>query len=102
MELAIVRRSFGEFRYAKGVHRLRRGHGLGLLFDRCLVGYLCGINSESSSKALQLNLAELSVKGMGNLITDGTGGNLSFEQKSVTLGADKTLEVTLQPTGGAC
>jgi hypothetical protein len=62
--------------------------------------YLAGINSEPADKQLSLDLSELSIRGPGTLITDGEGGNLSFRQEPVQLGAGNKLDVTLKPNGG--
>lgn len=62
--------------------------------------YVAGINGEATEKKLTLRLEELGIQGSGKLITDGTGGNLSFRQTMVRLASDRTLEVTLQPRGG--
>jgi hypothetical protein len=62
--------------------------------------YVAGINGETTTKTLTLDLGELSVRGSGTLITDGEGGNLSFRQEKVHLAADGKLKVTLQPQGG--
>jgi alpha-glucosidase len=61
--------------------------------------YLAGINGETAEKKLTLDLSKLRVRS-GTLITDGTGGNLSFRQETIQLPKDKKLEVTLQPHGG--
>jgi alpha-glucosidase len=61
--------------------------------------YLAGINGETTEKKLTLDLSRLRVRS-GTLITDGTGGNLSFRQEKVQLPKDKKLEVTLPPHGG--
>jgi alpha-glucosidase len=61
--------------------------------------YVAGINSETSSKKLTLDLSGLGAT-TGNLITDGAGGNLSFEEKKINLAVDRLLEVNLQPSGG--
>ncbi|HEX7470867.1 MAG TPA: glycoside hydrolase family 97 catalytic domain-containing protein, partial [Verrucomicrobiae bacterium] len=62
--------------------------------------YVAGINAEAAEKKLTLDLSELRIRGNGTLITDGSGGNLSFHQETVKLGRDKKLEVTLPPHGG--
>jgi hypothetical protein len=62
--------------------------------------YVAGINGEATGKTLALDLGELSVRDSGTLITDGEGGNLSFQQEKVRLTSDGKLKVTLQPRGG--
>jgi hypothetical protein len=62
--------------------------------------YVAGINAEEGEKKLALNLAELSERGTGTLITDGGSGNLSFRQTPVQLSAGKKLEINLPPRGG--
>ena len=61
--------------------------------------YLAGINGETTESKLTLDLSKLRVRS-GTLITDGTGGNLSFRQETIHLPSDKKLEVTLPPHGG--
>ena len=61
--------------------------------------FLCGINGETTTRTLELNLSELRARA-GTLISDGDGGNLSFQKNAIHLGRDKTLKVTLQPHGG--
>lgn len=61
--------------------------------------FVCGINAEGNPKNLQMNLAELGAT-KGSLITDGRGGNLSFEHKPVTLAVDGKFEINLPPAGG--
>ncbi len=60
--------------------------------------YVAGINAEDTPKSLSLDLDGLGRS--GTLITDGDGGNLSFVEKHVSLGASEKLELTLQPHGG--
>jgi hypothetical protein len=62
--------------------------------------YVVGINGEATAKTLTLDLGELPVGGSGTLITDGEGGNLSFQQEKIHLAANGKLKVTLQPQGG--
>jgi alpha-glucosidase len=61
--------------------------------------YLAGINGETTERKLTLDLSKLRIRS-GTLITDGTGGNLSFRQETIRLSSDKKLEVTLPPHGG--
>lgn len=61
--------------------------------------FVSGVNGENQPRRFLLDLSELAA-GTGSLITDGAGGNLSFDQKTVNLPADKKLEVTLPPGGG--
>ena len=61
------------------------------------VWYVAGINAEKALRSLSLDLGSLAVR-HGTLITDGHGGNLSFEREAVS--ADKPLEITLAPRGG--
>ena len=61
------------------------------------VWYVAGINAEKAPRSLSLDLGSLAVR-HGTLITDGHGGNLSFEREAVS--ADKPLEITLAPRGG--
>ncbi len=61
--------------------------------------YVAGINAESAEKTLTLDLSALPAGTTGTLIADGGEGSL-FAQKSVTLGADQKLTVTLKPHGG--
>jgi hypothetical protein len=62
--------------------------------------YVAGINGERDAKSLQLSLRELPNVSAGTLITDGEGGNLSFVERRVQLGATKTLDLALKPRGG--
>jgi hypothetical protein len=63
--------------------------------------YLAGINAEATAKMLTLDLSDLPVRNAsGPLITDGDGGNLSFREETVSVGASKKLTVTLKPNGG--
>ncbi|MCP9494856.1 MAG: glycoside hydrolase family 97 protein [Pyrinomonadaceae bacterium MAG19_C2-C3] len=62
--------------------------------------YIAGINGEATEKKLTLALDKLPVRGFGRLITDGDGGNLSFRQEKLQMGADKKLEITVKPHGG--
>lgn len=62
--------------------------------------YVAGINGEGTPRELQLDLHELGLEGRGILITDGDGGNLSFSERSVSLGHDKQFTLTLAPQGG--
>jgi hypothetical protein len=62
--------------------------------------YLAGINGEMGEKKLELALGRIGVRGPGNLISDGDGGNLSFRRASVQPDAGGMLEVTVKPRGG--
>ena len=62
--------------------------------------YVSGINAQRTAADLQLDVADLPVRGTATLISDGSGGNLSFRRQTVRLGADKILRITLQPRGG--
>lgn len=77
----------------KFVALARRGH------DRW---YVAGINGESEAKVLELDLSELGLpeNASGILITDGDGGNMSFERETVFLKKHETLTVKLPAAGG--
>ncbi len=62
--------------------------------------YLAGINGEGAPKTLSLDLKPLGVRRAGTLITDGEAGNLSFRRETIRPGADRKLEITIQPRGG--
>ena len=62
--------------------------------------FVAGINGEKTEKRLTLDLQELRGAKSGTLITDGSEGNLSFQQNKIRVGSDKELKVTLQPHGG--
>jgi hypothetical protein len=62
--------------------------------------YVAGINGEATEKKLVLDLSELGARGSARLITDGGGGNLSFRQQTLSLGADRKLPLTIAPRGG--
>lgn len=62
--------------------------------------YVAGINGERDAKSLQLSLRDIPNVTAGTLITDGEGGNLSFVERRVQLGKDKTLDIALKPRGG--
>ncbi|HEX2585789.1 MAG TPA: glycoside hydrolase family 97 catalytic domain-containing protein [Steroidobacteraceae bacterium] len=62
--------------------------------------YISGINAEKAEKTLNLSLASLPIKGRGTLITDGSGGNLSFRKQDIDISATKMLEVSLKARGG--
>jgi hypothetical protein len=65
--------------------------------------YLAGINAEATAKKVSLDLSRLKLgrTARGTLITDGAAeGNLSFEQREVTLKRGEKLELTLKPNGG--
>ena len=63
--------------------------------------YVAGINAQSTSQAVTLDLTGLSEKGTGTLITDGeAGGNLSFREQAIALPANKQLQLTIAPRGG--
>ena len=61
--------------------------------------FVAGINSGSVEQKLRLDLSKLAVS-TGSLITDGNGGNLTFDQMPLKLSGDKMLEITLKPAGG--
>lgn len=46
--------------------------------------YITGINGEATPRELRLDLGELGLEGIGVLITDGDGGNLSFREKPIS------------------
>lgn len=58
--------------------------------------YIAGINAEREPRILKLTLP---IRG-GTLITDGTGGNLSFRQEAVRIDAGRAFDLTLVPRGG--
>lgn len=62
--------------------------------------YIAGINGDVTERKLNVNLNDLPIRGSGQLITDGEGGNLSFRQSMVQLSANRKFEVTLKPHGG--
>lgn len=62
--------------------------------------YVAGINGETAEKKLTLDLGKLPVRGSGQLIADGDGGNLSFRRETVRLAAGRKLEIALPPRGG--
>jgi alpha-glucosidase len=62
--------------------------------------YVAGINAQITTENLRLALNEPPVQGTATLITDGDGGNLSFRQQAVRLGADKMLDIALKPRCG--
>ena len=62
--------------------------------------YIAGINGDVTERKLDLNLSEIPIRGSGQLITDGEGGNLSFRQSTVQLSPNRKFEVTLKPHGG--
>lgn len=62
--------------------------------------YVAGINGERDAKSLQLSLRQIPNIKAGTLITDGDGGTLSFIERRVQLGKDKTLDITVKPRGG--
>jgi hypothetical protein len=61
---------------------------------------VAGINGRTSEKKLILDLSPLPGVAKGTLITDGED-NALFLQRSVTLPANRKLEITLKPAGGA-
>lgn len=61
--------------------------------------YVAGINAEKTSRKVRLDLRTLSAKRGGTLISDGSGGNLSFSKRDVAAGTE-FLDVTLAPRGG--
>ena len=60
--------------------------------------YVAGINAEPKDVTLDLDLSGL--PGAGTLITDGDGGNLSFDSKPVQLTPEQRLPVRMKPRGG--
>lgn len=62
--------------------------------------YIAGINGDVTERKLNLNLSDVPIRGSGQLITDGEGGNLSFRQSIVQLSPNRKFEVTLKPHGG--
>lgn len=67
--------------------------------------FLAGINGENEPKELSLDLTALTNAAKGMLITDAaapTAGTpaASFEQKPITIAADRKLSITLKPRGG--
>jgi alpha-glucosidase len=60
--------------------------------------YLAGINAASTDKQLTLDVSALSGAARGTLITDGEG--VLFQQRPLTLGAERKLSVTIKPRGG--
>jgi hypothetical protein len=67
--------------------------------------FLAGINGENEPKELSLDLAALAGATKGMLITDATAPAAgtpaaSFEQKPITIAADRKLSITLKPRGG--
>ncbi|HEU6447182.1 MAG TPA: glycoside hydrolase family 97 catalytic domain-containing protein [Verrucomicrobiae bacterium] len=62
--------------------------------------FIAGINGEEQAKSLSLDLSELRGAKSGTLITDGNGGNLSFKQEKVKIGADRKFEITIESHGG--
>ena len=60
--------------------------------------YVAGINGEPKDVTLDLDLSGLA--GAGTLITDGDGGNLSFDSTPVQLTAAQRLVVRMKPRGG--
>jgi len=61
--------------------------------------YVAGINGQTTEKRLILDLSPLQGVARGTLITDGER-NVLFQQRSVTLPADRKLEITIKPAGG--
>lgn len=61
--------------------------------------YLAAINAETADKKLSLNLSSIPAA-KATLITDGTGTEL-FTRQELPLPANKTLDLTLKPNGGA-
>ncbi len=62
--------------------------------------YVSGINGEATPKQLELDLSILKADGSATLITDGTGGNLSFQRETINLKSGEKLKITLKPNGG--
>ena len=60
--------------------------------------YVAGINAEKEPRAVRLDLRSLSAQG-GTLITDGSGGNLSFTQGSIDARSND-VKLTIAPRGG--
>jgi alpha-glucosidase len=61
--------------------------------------YVAGINAEKDYRKVKLDLGALSARG-GMLITDGSGGNLSFRQEELSAGDSGRLDLILAPRGG--
>ena len=62
--------------------------------------YIAGINGEPVARKLNLSLKELGATRTGTLITDGGGGNLSFQQGTVNPTPAGIVAVDMQPRGG--
>lgn len=75
-------------------------HGKFVVLVRRGEGRWYVVSGEPTVKTLTLDLRELSVRGVGTLVTDADGGNLSFRRETVHLTSDKRQQVTLQPQGG--
>ena len=61
--------------------------------------YICGINAEKEPRSVALKLDDLGAS-KGTLITDGSGGNLSFRTQAVQVEPGKPLVLTIAPRGG--
>jgi hypothetical protein len=62
--------------------------------------YLAGMQSGDEPKTLTLDLKQLGALKAGKLVTDGDGGNLSFQQADITPDAEGKITITLRPKGG--
>jgi hypothetical protein len=61
--------------------------------------FVAGINGEATARTLSLDLGVLkATKRSGAMITEGSGE--LFQKRSVSIGSDNKLEITLQPNGG--
>jgi alpha-glucosidase len=61
--------------------------------------YIAGINAEKVPRVVKLDLRALAVRG-GVLISDGAGGNLSFNRSPVQLDASNAITISMKPRGG--
>jgi alpha-glucosidase len=61
--------------------------------------YVASINGQTTEKKLILDLSSLPGVARDTLITDGEHNSL-FQRRSVTLSADRKLEITIKPAGG--
>jgi hypothetical protein len=59
--------------------------------------FVAGVNALPAELKLTLSLP---VSGTGTMITDGDGGNLSFERQAVSVGEEKTLSLSIRSRGG--
>ena len=61
--------------------------------------FIAGINADSTARTLTLDLRDIPGAG-GTLITDGGGGNLSFQRSAIRFTARRTMQVVMAPRGG--